>query len=433
MSVEISRRAVLRGMAAVAAGGLATAVSACGGSKPAPAEPESGSLQFWTISLKGKFSPWVETIIQDWEKAHPKITIDWVDVPGSSVAEKYLSAIAAKQAPDVANMYQLSRFVEAKAVLPVNQYVPAKTKADFYPSFWDALTFGGKTYGVPWYANSQTFLYSKKQYADAGLDPGRAASTYAQAIADGKTVHAKTGHFGPAVSFADGSLIGDLLQLDGVRLISADHKKATLNTRQAASSLKRWVDAYKEGAIPPEAVTATSDDTVGWFLGGRCASFPGGAFVLNRTTPDVIQQEQFAIANGLRGGAGKYAAGFQYLVVSAQTKLPRAAAQFALHAAQGKYQLALAKQVAVLPSNKSGYDDPFWKQQPQSLAQQGTLLSAKQMQSSVVLYSSSPPVPQWARMVDVMKGLAGSLLAGQTTPSSFLSQVEQQWNGILGT
>jgi putative chitobiose transport system substrate-binding protein len=419
----LNRRNVLKGTGAVALGAVVAPRTS--------AQTDEYELEFWTINLKGPFTDWVEKIVSDFEEANPGAKVTWVDVPGDSVAEKYLSAFAAKQAPDVANIYQLPRFVQAGAVLDVTPHVTPEEKAEFFDAFWDALSFGDGIYGIPWYANTQTLVYSKQIFRDAELDPENPPTTYADALEAAKTIYDQTGKYGMSVSFGDGggTFLTDQLLVAGVDLLNEDRTQAALNTPEAAALLQMWVDAYQANAIPPEAITG--GDAVGWFLGGQAAMFPGGAWVLNRTTPEVIEQLDFGVANGLVGAAGKYTAGFQFMAVSAQSETPAEAVKFGLHAAASEYQLELAKRVAVLPSNKAAMEDAFWSAEPQDLIQEATLLSATQLDNAIVVYSSAPPVVAWQEMVDVLTTRSGNLLSGDQSPEDFLTEVETEWNRIL--
>jgi putative chitobiose transport system substrate-binding protein len=38
-------------------------------------------IEFWTMSMKPKFTPYFESIVQRYEADHPDIKLDWVDYP----------------------------------------------------------------------------------------------------------------------------------------------------------------------------------------------------------------------------------------------------------------------------------------------------------------------------------------------------------------
>ncbi len=53
--------------------------------------------------------------IDSYQAEHANVTIDWVDVPGNEVAQKYATALSGGNAPDAANIYQMARFIEFSA------------------------------------------------------------------------------------------------------------------------------------------------------------------------------------------------------------------------------------------------------------------------------------------------------------------------------
>ena len=61
-------------------------------------------LSVWTLDLAPRFNPFMQAVIQDWERRHPGVRVRWSDVPWSSVERKLLAAVFARTAPDVVNL-----------------------------------------------------------------------------------------------------------------------------------------------------------------------------------------------------------------------------------------------------------------------------------------------------------------------------------------
>src|SRR5688572_30536378 len=131
MSQRFTRRDFLRGTTLLGAGALLAACAAPPAGAPAAqsggdAEAEAITIEWWTINLKNTFGEIMQGYIDSYEAEHPEVTINWVDVPGAEVAQKYATALAGGSAPDSANMYQLARFIELGAVLALDDYVPVE-------------------------------------------------------------------------------------------------------------------------------------------------------------------------------------------------------------------------------------------------------------------------------------------------------------------
>src|SRR6266511_1519697 len=56
-------------------------------------------VEFWTMSLKPKFTPYFKTLVQQYEAAHPNVELEWVDVPWDVMQTKLTAAIVARSAP----------------------------------------------------------------------------------------------------------------------------------------------------------------------------------------------------------------------------------------------------------------------------------------------------------------------------------------------
>src|SRR5579875_3513057 len=88
--------------------GLALTGCVSGGSGASDAkgtDPKfAGTVQFWTINLKKNYNDYITGMINSYEKQHPKVHIDWVDVPGQDIATKLLAALASGKVPDAVNI-----------------------------------------------------------------------------------------------------------------------------------------------------------------------------------------------------------------------------------------------------------------------------------------------------------------------------------------
>ena len=75
---------------------------AVGGCARAPKGPVT--IEFWTISLRPLFDDYMNGLITEYERTHPGVKINWVDVQFQALEQKLLSAIAGGVAPDVVNL-----------------------------------------------------------------------------------------------------------------------------------------------------------------------------------------------------------------------------------------------------------------------------------------------------------------------------------------
>lgn len=432
---------------ATPAAGITPAASAQA-ALPSPTPPAitaskagAANLEFWTINLKGPYGNWIQDFIKRYESANEGTKITWVDVPGAEVAQKYLAAVSAKQAPDVANIYEVPRIIELNAVADLNQLVDEKERSDYIEGLWNAYNYSGKVYAMPWYAGTGGLVYSRKNMQAAGLNPDQPPKTWDDILDQSKQIKDKTQKYGLLMTVGQGESL-DLLQHHDIPILSDDHKKAALNTPAAVDLLSKWQKFYRDKYLPPEATTANPRDAVQWYYADRGTYYTGGPVVLvKRADPAVIQKEDTDVAPSITGPKNFPLASLQIFVISAMSKNPPAAADFALYVTGKQLQEEFIWQVPILPSRKSVLDDPYFRKRfiepkfsgrtQQELLDRGFQISLGEIEKAKVLYNSAPPVVQWQRMFDVFKREENKMYATGQGPDVTLKNIEAEWNKIL--
>jgi putative chitobiose transport system substrate-binding protein len=401
----------------------------------------AAQLEFWTINLKGPYGTWIDSFLNDYQSVNQQQKIKWVDVPGAETAQKYLAALGANQAPDLANTYEMPRFIEVGALDDIAQQLPKQDQGDFYPSLWKALTLDGKTYGFPWYTGTNSTVFSRKILQDAGLDPNKPPTTWNDTMTMSKTIKDKTGKYGLLQTVGQGELV-EVLQQEGVPLVSDDRKNAALNTPDAVQVFKKWQDFYTGGYLPPDGTTANPRDANQWFYAGRGAIVTGGPVVIvKRADPAVLTQWDADVAGSIRGKNGKSIASLQYLIVSNKSKNVQAAVDLGAYVTGPGLQVEFVTQVPILPTRQSVSNDPAFKSKfldkkptgrsQQELLDRGFQLQLAELPDSLVDFNAAPTVVGWARMYDLFKQETNKLFATGQAPDVTLANIEKGWNDIL--
>ncbi|MDP6019508.1 MAG: extracellular solute-binding protein, partial [Candidatus Latescibacteria bacterium] len=128
-------------------------------------------IEFWTIALGDAFADYINGMIERYEAEHPDVRVQWVDVSGGEVAEKFIASLVAGDPPDVANIYDLPRFLEHGVLSNVDELVSAEEKAKRIEAFWHGMGwYQGANYVLPWYSGVNMLWYNKEIFAQAGLD-----------------------------------------------------------------------------------------------------------------------------------------------------------------------------------------------------------------------------------------------------------------------
>jgi multiple sugar transport system substrate-binding protein len=191
LSARLSRRDLLRRGALVTAGtGLMPLLAACAREEaaapgapttpqvgPSPAAGRTPTAGAQAVTLD--FVVWsysVETIqdnIKRFQEKYPGITVNLSDFSWNAYHETMVNRFQSKTPTDVAYNGEdwLPEFAAAGWVVPLEDYFDwVKGYQDKTFAFaWESMTYQGKVYGLPYYADTITFLYNEKVLQDAGI------------------------------------------------------------------------------------------------------------------------------------------------------------------------------------------------------------------------------------------------------------------------
>ncbi len=134
------------------------------------------SLTFWT-SHTPPDSDTLKAMVDTWNKANPKIQVQFVQVPGSETdVAKLMTAVRGGTGPDV---YFLDRFTVAQRAAAgvltditglVNKLDPSLS-SKYLDYAWAETQFKKKTYALPFDTDSRVLYYNKDMIKAAGFNP----------------------------------------------------------------------------------------------------------------------------------------------------------------------------------------------------------------------------------------------------------------------
>ncbi|MCK9902891.1 ABC transporter substrate-binding protein [Parafrankia colletiae] len=284
----VFRRRSARGTAAACAAALALTLglAACGSddgdgdqtsTTTANVVPELGPDQLVSIVFESynlaQAGPWTDTfksLIADFQKSHPNITVT-AQKPQSSTLKGYGSAatasiqaqLATGNAPDVAQLTfgDLDYTVDALGAKPLDDVVGHDAvQANFagtHPFAPAARTLGdadGKTYGVPFVFSTPVLYYNADLFRQAGLDPEKPPTTWAEFKTAALAIKEKTGKEGSYIDCLT-KVSGDwcyqaLVASNGGSVISEDRSKLTFADAPAVAAVSMAQDLVTSGASP---------------------------------------------------------------------------------------------------------------------------------------------------------------------------------------
>ncbi len=213
---------------------------------------ERVTVTFWNV-WGGARIPLMKEIIDDFEAKHPNIKIDSIVIPQDGMNQKYLTAIAGGDPPDVImlNRNQIALFGENKALIPLDKYARRdglKLENIFYEAELKISKWKGQTLVLPNATGSgwSILFWNKKMFKDSGLDPNRAPRTWQEYTEYARKLTVKKGNVLDRLGGTPTTTrFAQWLLTNNGKLLTADGKKALFGTKEGLDTLK-WLLSFAD-------------------------------------------------------------------------------------------------------------------------------------------------------------------------------------------
>ncbi|HEU0238791.1 MAG TPA: extracellular solute-binding protein [Micromonosporaceae bacterium] len=338
----------------------ALALNACSSSPAKSSASGPVTLTFWGTygngGNKAQTDVLSQTIIPAFEKAHPNIKVNYVDVPYDSLLQKLTTSAAGGQLPDlvrsdiiwVPKFASLGVFAQLDGKMPNFDTLAQAT----YPGTLSTNKWQGHYYGLPLDTNTRVLITNQSALTSAGISSPPA--TFADLQTDATALAAKK-----IPVFADSGLQGwnilPWIWSGGGQITNADLTQATgyLNSAQSVAAVQMLVNLYKEGEIPNllignKGAVSTQDG----LPKGNYANILDGPW-MKAIWAGQYQSFQPVYSPMPAGPGGSISVvGGEDIVMTASSKHQDAAEQFIAFTQSSVYQLSMAKtgQMSVVSS-----------------------------------------------------------------------------------
>ncbi|WP_245641082.1 extracellular solute-binding protein [Streptomyces megasporus] len=414
-----------RAVAAVACLTLTTgACGLVGGSDDGPAAV-SGTITWWDTSNEVE-SPHFEKLVAEFEKKHPTIDVEYVNVPFDQAQRKYLDAVeSGEDVPDVlrADVGWTAGFM-AEGHLADLTGTPALDgdASDFLPNVTDSVTYeDGGVYGVPQVTDTLALLYNRRILAEAGVT--RPPSTWKELKETALRIKERTGVDGivlnPDPFFALPFLYGEESDL-----VDVGARKITVADSASVRGVSTAADLVSSGAAPKPPEQDAYGAMQNAFKNGEAAMMINGPW----STADLFASEEFedrgnlgiaTVPAGSTGTAGSPLGGHN-LVVSAESDDLEAAYLFVRHMTSAKQQERTALALGLLPTRTAAYTakvlsdpvrDSFYRALTKAVAR--------------------PSLPEGGDLLGAFQPHYTAVLRGEKTPRKGLTDTAEEWQDEL--
>ena len=390
-------------------------------------QEEKITVEFWTLQLSD-FTPYMNSMINEYEKSHPNIKIKWIDVPFSEGEKRVLASIMSNHVPDLVNLNpSFSSTLASKGTLSdISAYSDKQDFDDFLHPAMNLCTQNGKTYCIPWYITSSITLYNSELTDKAGIKklPQKDEEIYEFA----KQIKNKTGKYAlmPTLS-EDGYMFKNLIK-HNISIIDEKNKQIFLSTKEVQNIYKIWSELYSSSFIPKESITQTHREALDKYKSGVLAILQTDVYFLvmiKDNAPDIYKKTKLAPQLNLENGVVDFS--MMNLIIPEKSKHQKEALEFALFLTSEKNQVEFSKLAPVLPSSKKALDNNFFDSDA-TLIEQGRKISAYQMKTGK---KNIPLYPQQKEINTTMDYATQKIILKKETPQNALDEAEEKLKNIL--
>ncbi len=314
--------------------------------------PATGTITVWAMGAEGEALP---EFVAEFEEANPDVTIEVTAIPWDSAHNKFQTAIAGGNTPDVAMVGStwMADFGDAFAT------VPDEISTDgFFPGALSTTEFDDRAAGVPWYVDTRVLYYRTDLAQQAGwTQPPTDWDELQQLAAD---MQEKAGaDFGIRLPGGNDSFQGAMWMpwSAGAELVDGD--AWTIDTPEMAEGLAYYQSFFDKGladadadvsagATEAEFVSGTTPMVVeGPFLRGQLELVGGEDFASKYATAVLPANEESV---SFSGGAN--------LVVFENSRNAESAWKLVRWMSEAETQTAFYEQTGDLPALQAAWDAP---------------------------------------------------------------------------
>ena len=388
-------------------------------------------VEFWTMSLKPKFTAYFKTLVKQYETAHPNVELEWVDVPWDAMQTKLTAAIVAGSAPALVQLnvpwaYDYSLY---GALRPIDDLL-GKDRANYADGAIADVTFKGKIYGFPHYNSVNVMAYNKALFKQAGIT--QIPTTRDEQLTVAKQIKARTGQYG--FSPALGKIAGLFLE-EGLPLI--ENGKAVFNSAAHVAFITKFAAAYKAGGLLKDKLFSEDNypASIDAYKSGRMAMLEAPPSALTRVRDDA--KDIYAVTDVGPvpiGGPGIAAGGWLFhfaMPKGTEGSVASEAAQFAKFLTNDENQLEFAKLAGAFPTAKKAVADPhFQKLRTDAGAYEKAMaIGARRMDVVRTLYVAG--VPGFERLNKRLQDAVEAAIIGRKDVKAALDEAAAFWNSKL--
>ena len=275
------------------------------------------TLSFWASDD----SAFIGTMVKDFNATHTTIKLDLTVVPTNNFVQKFTTAVASGNAPDVAsiNLIDLPYYASVGVLTNITTLAHSLSYLkDLSPAHLQLATYKGSLDALPFSGDASVLYYNTTLFKQAGLNPNDPPKNFHENPLRRQEDHSAgprgtTGSTFRASAPVDGFTMYPSIWASGGTILTGAgtaHQTATLTTsKPVAATLTFYHEMWADGLIPSSAQTSSVSTWLTPFESNKVGMEMIGSFAVSELK--AVKGLNFLLAPipGEYGGSSSYAGG----------------------------------------------------------------------------------------------------------------------------
>lgn len=240
-------------------------------------------IEYWQYFFEARVTA-MDTLIENFEKANPDITVTTNQFPYADYRTKVAAAIPAGEGPDVVQLFYgwLNDYEEAGLIqpLPLDSFDPAAIEAEFFPMV-QAMKRDGQYMALPTAVRSLALFYNERLFDEAGIEAPPTTLDELVEVAGKLTKRDGAGNL-TQIGLTSGMTAQDhhwfrevLVRQFGGQPYSDDGKSVAYDSEAGRAALQWYTDLEQTHGVTESTFM---DEPQAAFKGGRAGMHIDGSF-----------------------------------------------------------------------------------------------------------------------------------------------------------
>lgn len=256
-----------------------------GATQPPAGSPPTGAgitMQMWGRNVD---EPVYKAVVEKWNATHPN-QIELTIIPALDYIPRIGAAATGDALPDLlgVDLIYMPDFTAQGLFQPITDKVDAyPRKADLSPGHVAVSTADdGQIYGVPYYVDASSLFWNKDLYRQAGLDPEKGPTSWAEVTDHANKIRALGGDIygfyfaGNAAGPNAYTYLPQIWAAGGDVIDYTAHKATMATSAPVREAFQYYQDLYKAGVMPEAAKSEGGDTWLATFASGKIGIQPLG-------------------------------------------------------------------------------------------------------------------------------------------------------------